>query len=50
MFPKQELLPGSASAVDFKYVAIPRFSHSDVVFDLFIETRFAYLITLFKTF
>ena len=32
--------PERASALDFKYDAAPRFSHGDVVFDLFIETRF----------
>ena len=32
--------PERASTLDFKYAAAPRFCHSDLVFDLFIETRF----------
>ena len=31
-----------ASALNFKDAATPRFDHSDVVFDLFIETRFVH--------
>ena len=36
------LLPGRASALDFKDTSAPRFGHSDVVFDLFLEARFAF--------
>ena len=36
----QESLPGQSSASDFKDAANPRFDHSNVVFDLFLETRF----------
>ena len=46
----QESLPDIASALDFKYAAIQRFGHSDVVFDLFIETRFSHLVILLFTF
>ena len=45
---------GRASASDFKDAAAPRFAHSDVVFDLFMETLFfsfnRSLIQFFKTF
>ena len=39
-----------ASALGFKDTATLRFGHSDVVFDLFIETRFLHLITLLSNF
>ena len=40
-----------AFASDFKDTAAPRFGHSDVVFDLFIETRFfSHLIALLSNF
>ena len=38
------------SNLDFKDAAIPRFGHSDVVFDLFIEASFSHLITLLSNF
>ena len=39
-----------SSALDFKDVTNPRFGHSDVVHDLFIETRFTHLIALLSDF
>ena len=36
--------PERASALDLKEPATPRFGHSNVVCDLFIETRFSHLI------
>ena len=33
-----------SSTLDFKDAATPRFDHSNVVFDLFMETRFSHLI------
>ena len=38
------------SASDFKDTAAPRFGHSDVVFDLLIETRCFHLIALLSNF
>ena len=38
--------PEITSPLDFKEADVPRFGHSDVVFDLFIETRFLHLIIL----
>ena len=38
--------PERASALDFKDTSAPRFGHSDVVFDIFLETRFLHLIAL----
>ena len=42
--------PERASALDFKDTSAPRFGHSDVVFDLFLETRFLHLIALLSNF
>ena len=43
--------PDRASALEYKDAAASRFSHSDVVFDLFIETCFFFhLITLLSNF
>ena len=42
--------PERASALDFKDTSAPRFGHSDVVFDLFLETRFSHLIALLSNF
>ena len=42
--------PERASALDFKDTSAPRFGHSDVVFDLFLETRFLHLIALLSIF
>ena len=42
--------PERASAIDFKDTAYQRFGHSDVAFDLFIETLFLHLITLLSSF
>ena len=39
-----------ASALDFKDTSAPRFGHSDVVFDLFLETCFLHLIVLLSNF
>ena len=39
-----------ASALDFKDTSAPRFGHSDVVFDLFLETRSLHLIALLSNF
>ena len=48
------LMQHQGSLPDFKDAATPRFDHSDVVFDLFVERRFfAFihpLIQFFKTF
>ena len=44
------IYPERASVLDFKDATIPRFGHSNVVFDLFIETRFSHLITLLFNF
>ena len=38
--------PEKASPLDFKDTDIPRFGDSDVVFDLFIGTRFLHSIAL----
>ena len=35
-----------ASALDFKDAATLRFGHSNIVFDLLLETSFSHLITL----
>ena len=46
-----ESLPGESICVlDFKGAANSRFSHHDVVFDLFIETRFLHFITFLSNF
>ena len=42
--------PEGASAPNLKNAATPRFGHSDVVFDLFIETCILHLITLLSKF
>ena len=39
-----------ASALNFKDTATPRFGHSNVVLNLFIETLVLYLITLMSKF
>ena len=39
-----------ASALDFKDTSAARFGHSDVVFDLFLETCFLHLIALLSNF
>ena len=36
----QDHYPGRASVLNFKDAVTPRFGHSNVVFDLFIETPF----------
>ena len=38
------------SALDFKDTSAPIFGHSDVVFDIFLETRFLHLIALLSNF
>ena len=40
--------PERASALDFKDISAPRFGHSNVVFDLFLETCFLHLIALIQ--
>ena len=40
LFATRTHYPDKASALDFKDAASPRFGHSDVVFDIFIETGF----------
>ena len=42
--------PEITSSLDFKDAAIPRFGHSDVIFDLFLETRFLHLVFLYQNF
>ena len=42
--------PERASALDFKDTSAPRFGHSEVVFYLFLETRFLHLIALLSNF
>ena len=42
--------PERASGLNFKDTDTPRFRHSDVVFDLFIETRLLHLLTLLSNF
>ena len=42
--------PERASALDFKNAVTLRFGHSDVVFDLFIETCLSHLVALWSNF
>ena len=47
----KESLPGeSKSALDFKDTATPIFSHSKVVFDLFVETHVLHIIAFLFNF
>ena len=48
--PKQESLPGKSICLRRQRRPTPRFGYGDVVFDLFIETRFLHLITLLSNF
>ena len=42
--------PEGASSSDFKDAATPRFGHSDVVYDLFIEACVLHLIAFLSNF
>ena len=46
----QESLPGESICLEVQKRRSQKFDHSNVVFDLFIETRFLHLISLLSNF